>query len=401
MTFTELALTRLKPPRQGQRVYWDTGTKGQLGLSVLVSAGGTKTYRATFQLEGQHISVKLGRVGELDLAEAREKTLDYRKQAAQGKDPRKPAKDPAKVLYEDVVGQFIEHYAKPRQRTWDQTERVLRNCTSLLGKRIDQINKHDVRTLLRGYVAEGHPYKAAVARAWLKKLWRWAAEEDYVTSPIMEAVSLNYQKRKRDDWVFSDDEIKATWRAADKLSPVEGAYIKLMILLAPRKTALACLRKSHLDDPDNPAVWVTPLQLTKSRKTTDKRQYLTPLPGLAQRIIKRLLKGDDDRLFPGFPVHETEGGQPTFYGVDLKRKLIEQGAPASFRYHAWRHTIATRLQSNHSEWEIGMILNHASSSVTAGYSHGYPLDLKRKLLEEWAAHVESLVQPGEGVAVLR
>jgi hypothetical protein len=38
--------------------------------------------------------------------------------------------------------------------------------------------------------------------------------------------------------------------------------------------------------------------------------------------------------------------------------------------------------------------------VTAGYSHGYPLDLKRKLLTEWAEHVEQLVQP-EGVTLLR
>jgi hypothetical protein len=27
------------------------------------------------------------------------------------------------------------------------------------------------------------------------------------------------------------------------------------------------------------------------------------------------------------------------------------------------------------------------------YSHGYPLDLKRQLLEEWADHVETLVTP--------
>jgi hypothetical protein len=75
-----------------------------------------------------------------------------------------------------VVDKFIEQYAKSRQRTWDQTERVLKKCTSLLKKPIDKITKQNVRELLRGFIADGHPYKAAVARAWLKKLWRWAAE---------------------------------------------------------------------------------------------------------------------------------------------------------------------------------------------------------------------------------
>jgi hypothetical protein len=38
--------------------------------------------------------------------------------------------------------------------------------------------------------------------------------------------------------------------------------------------------------------------------------------------------------------------------------------------------------------------------VTAGYSHGYPLELKRQLLDKWAAHIEQLVQP-KGARVLR
>jgi hypothetical protein len=48
-----------------------------------------------------------------------------------------------------------------------------------------------------------------------------------------------------------------------------------------------------------------------------------------------------------------------------------------------------------------LILNHSDSgSVTTGYSHGYPLELKRQLLDKWAAHVETLVRP-KGAALLR
>jgi len=403
-TFTELSLRKLKPPKQGQRLYWDTGTKGQLGLSVLMSAGGTKTYRSTFYLHGKRVDRKLGRVGELDLAKARDLVQEDRKKAANGTDPRKPVRDRNKILYEDVVDQFIEHYAKPRQRTWDQTQRVLKNCEPLLGLPIDKISKQDVRPLLRGFISKGYPYKAAVTYAWLKKLWRWAAQEDYVTNPIMEGVSIEYEKRERDR-VYEDAEIKATWNAANKLDPVESAFVKLLMLLAPRKTALACLRRSHLDDPDNPTVWTTPWELTKSRKKVvkRKREYLTPLPPLAQRIIKGLAKNENepDRVFPGLPVHETEAGQPTFYGVHLKRRLVEHGAPADFGYHSWRHTIATFLENaGHSEWERGLVLNHSGSGVTAGYSHGHALDLKLSLLDKWAKHVKRIVSTGDNVLAM-
>ena len=137
---------------------------------------------------------------------------------------------------------------------------------------------------------------------------------------------------------------------------------------------------------------MTPFELTKSRKTTKKKRvYLTPLPPLAQRIVKGLIK-EEARLFPSLPVHQTEGGSATFYGVHLKELLVEAGAPKDFGFHTWRHTISTFLESaGHSEWERGLVLNHSGTGVTAGYSHGYPLELKRNLLEKWADHVEALV----------
>lgn len=66
------------------------------------------------------------------------------------------------------------------------------------------------------------------------------------------------------------------------------------------------------------------------------------------------------------------------------------------------HHIASWLENDgHSEWERGLAPNHSGGgSVTAGYSHGYPLKLKRELLEKWADHIEGLVQP-QGAVLLR
>jgi integrase len=412
--FTDMGIFKLKPPEKGhQKLYWDTV---QRGLCLLVSPGGAKTFRSTFNLDGVWIARTLGRFGEVvqeregeedaNITWARAQVRNDRFLAKQGIDPRAPHGDEPqrKLTYRTVVDPFIEHYAKPRQRTWDQTERTLKNtCKAWLDRPFDSIKKKDAYALLEGFKAAGHPYKAAITLRWLKTLWKWAWQRDLVPSPIMEAVTIDYEKRERDR-VYSDDEIKATWDAKQNLDPIEAGYVKLLILLAPRKTALACLQWSHLDDPDNPTLWTTPFELTKSRKnTTKKRVYLTPLPPLAQRIIKGLPKRDgEDLLFPDLPVHRTRGGQSTFEGIKLVRKMIEHGAPEDFDYHAWRHTIATWLQvAGYSEWERGLALNHSSSgSVTAGYSHGYPLELKRKLLEKWADHIERLVQP-EGAVLLR
>jgi integrase len=409
-----LGLEKLRPPKVGQLVHWDSGTDGQRGLSVLVSAGGTKTYRATYNLHGKFKSVKIGRVGEMKLGTARKLTEEYRGKAAAGIDPvaeQKKAKEIAKAeqgpLYEIVVDRFIEQYAKPRQRTWHQTERALKvSCRPFLKRPIAEISKREALELLDSFIAAGRPYKAAVARAWLRKLWRWACSRGYLPEPpIMDRLDIEYERRVRDR-VYDDDEIRATWHAADRLAPVEGAYVKLLMLLAPRKRELAWMTWSHLDNPDNPTLWTTPFELTKSRKKQPSnrkgRTYLTPLPSLAQRILRGVPKGGaDDRVFPTLRLYTNAAGGKLFNDPPLIVRLVERGAPKDFKSHTWRHTIATYLEKEgHSEWERGLVLNHAGQGVTAGYSHGFAQKLKLELLQKWAAHVETLLQPS-GAALLR
>ncbi|QPC43889.1 integrase family protein [Kaustia mangrovi] len=406
--FTDLWIERLKPPKDGQELYWDTGQKG---LSLLVSPKGAKAFRSQFKLNGKWETRTIGRFGEVaigddkenaNVAWAREQVRKDRALAKEGTDPRAERKRRSKK-YEDVVDQFIELYAKPRQRTWHETERVLKSCTDWHKRQIDRITKRDAYDILDGFIADGHGPKARVTLSWLKTLWRWAYKRDLVTAPIMDAVTIDYQKTERDRF-YSDDEIKTIWRAADKLDPVEGGYIKLLLLLAPRKKELAGMRWSELDNVDNPTLWTTPFERTKARKSATKRRvYLTPLPPLAQRVLKGLPKrnDDDDEANADLVFPSRAKGVPLWPGSPLKRKLVEHGVANDFTYHAIRHTVATWLENaGHSEWERGLVLNHASSGVTAGYSHGYPLELKRNLLTKWAKHVEGLVV-AEGVSVLR
>ena len=393
---------------------WDTGTNGQRGLSVLLSSGGTKTFLVTFYLNGRPVTAKLGRFGDISLQAARALASAYRAKAQEGIDPRPlRVKGQPKVrermeeatpesgnLYRTVVEQFIELHAKPKQRSWDATARALLKSVpqEWLDRDFTTITRRDALAMVDQLVKDGHGPKAKVTVAWLRKLWRWAFEREIVATPIMDAVKVQYQKRVRDR-TFDDAEIKAIWQAAEQLTAAEAAFVKLALLLAPRKTALAAMKWDDIDSAA--ALWTTPPEYTKSRKTSLPRRYLTPLPPLAQRILKGLPKSDE-RVFPSLMVYRTPAQQPWFDSSRLTRRLVGAGAPEDFALHACRHTLATWLQNKgHSEWECGLVLNHSGTgSVTAGYSHGYPLELKATLLTKWADHVEGLVQP-EGATVLR
>src|SRR5262245_5015755 len=265
-----------------QMYIWDQGSDAPLAL--LIGAGGAKTFRTTFKWNGQWVWATLGRFPTLTLADARRMAEEHARAAQNKVDPRQQA-NPSTLTYGAVLDRFVEHYCKPRQRWWDEVERVLRvNCKGWLGRPIADITRRDAYQLLDRFKADGHPYKAARTLRWLATMWRWAWKRDYVSEPIMERVEFHFENNVRDR-VYSNKEIATIWKAACTLDATSQAYIKLLLLLAPRKTALALMRWADLDDPTNPTVWTTPHELVKARKTLSKKRrvYVTPLPALAQR----------------------------------------------------------------------------------------------------------------------
>ena len=177
--------------------------------------------------------------------------------------------------------------------------------------------------------------------------------------------------------------------------------MKLILLLGVRKSELAGMRRSEFDDPDKPTLWTVPHERTKTRKSQkEERAYLVPLPKLAQRIIRGLPRLDADLVFPGRDPGEPKDGdkkklcKPLVPATAFMNKVRKRSKVTDWTYHACRDTISTWLQDQgHSKYERGLVLNHAESGVTADYSHGYSVELKRELLEKWADHVAQEVQP--------
>jgi integrase len=403
--FTDKKLRGLKPKAK-QYLVWDAWTNGRTrgddvakGLCVLVSPKGAKSYRALYSFPGStapHYK-HLGRVGELSLAEARKLCGEVRHLARQGHDPH--AGDPAKsgtfeVLFREWIQQ--EQIGRLKLKSARLTESfTLNNCAAFAARPVASIQYAEIEKLLatiRDGTGDKKPRPAAAIRiyAHLHSFFKWCARHggplqrspmDGMPSPAPHKPSERF---------YTDAEVRKIWHAADKLDPLEGGYVKLTFLLATRREELAQAKWAEFDSADAPTLFTIPFVRTKGKATRKPINYLVPLPKLASRILKSLPKRDDGTLFPRIDY------------ADLKASLVKAGAPKDFKLHAARHTIATYLQNTgRSEFERGLVLNHASSGVTAGYSHGHATDLKRNLLEEWADHVKQLVQPDKDVGLLR
>jgi integrase len=402
--FTDTALAKLKPKRK-QYLVWDAwtderqrGSDPARGLCVLVSPKGAKSYRACFYFPGSPAPnyMHLGRVGEMPLAEARQRCGEARNLALQGKDPR--AGDPAKSgSFETVFRDWVarEQIGRRQNKSALKTQGfVLANCKPLLGRPIAAVQYSEIERLLdqiRDGDGDKKPRPAAAIRifAHLRDFFSWCARRDgpIQISPMAGmSAPTTLAGRQR---VYSGDEIKAIWRAAEQIDRLEGDYVKLIFLTALRREELAQAKWSEFDTTEASTLLTVPFERTKGKATRKPRPYLVPLSPLAARIVKSLPRHDAEAVFKRIDFQR------------LKAALVAAGAPHDFQLHVARHTVATWLQNaGRTEYDRALVLNHASSGVTAGYTHGYPLDRKCELLSEWAGYVEALIQPS-GVAVLR
>jgi integrase len=332
---------------------------------------------------------KIGRVGEVTVEEARTAALEARRLAAQGRDPK--AEDPHRSdSFETVFGRYIDQEQIGRKANKSALKTrgvVLKACAAWKPRPVATIAYREVSSLLAD-IRPARPATAARLQAHLKDFFGWCAREQIVKASPMTHMPAPAKTRKRTRF-YSEQELKAIWKAADQLSAVDGSYVKLLLLFGLRKEELAKARWSEFDE----ELFTVPTERVKlkaSAKLEKQPEYRVPIVKLAQRILRGLPR-DGELVFPGLNASR------------IADKLIAAGAPEDFLLHTFRHTAATWFENNgHSEWERGLVLNHSSgSSVTAGYSHGYALDLKRELMHKWADHIGALVSPGEGVAVLR
>lgn len=401
---TDTSAKNAKPSKSDYRV------EGNPGLYLRVTAAGVRSWRVIYRVKigpdkGKQRFYTIGRYPDLSLKDARGRAGDVQTEVRNGGDPAKAwlaelqAPAPAVKTYGEVVADYIAKVAKPRQKTHKETERILKSVP-WIDRDIKSITKQEAYDLIDGIVAAGKQAKARVTLTWLRHLFKWASGRDIVeASPIAE-VEVDFERRRRERF-YTDDEIKKIWDAANKLPPMEGAYIKELVLTGVRKNELAKMRRSECTDTEDGRVWIVPHERTKSKKTSaNKRVYVVPLAPMAVSIMDAAPRLDDDLVFRGR--HKGKSLDP---GTPLKERVKRNSGIDDWYYHAHRDTIATWAHNNGaSNWERKLLLNHSEADVTEGYSKGYPVQVKRQWMERWADHVAELVGeplPGENVIPLR
>jgi integrase len=407
--FTEAnALTLRGKRKKGPYQLWDA-SEGKdrdpapaRGLSILVNpATGTRTYRCIYYFPGsaKPHARKLGRVGEMTLAEARDLTRKARGAARKGDDPN--AGDPTRSdAFPLVVADYIAHeqIGKKGNSSAHATRKVmLGNCKAWENKAVGTILKKEIDTLLQ-CVRDGdndHPPRRYLANrlyAHLKAFFAWCAKKELIATSPMISLDKPWDgaRRRERDWFkkgAGDDAIRSLWRCADQIGGMDGKYLKLMLLTGKRKTALAEMRWEHIE-PD--FFWDPPKSQSKN-----KRLHGVPLSSLAQRVLHP--RQSQGKVFTKMRLQ------------DLQGQIREVSGIEDFFWHGIRHLTETKMGElrDHNEHSLilphirDLLFDHAPQRGTGKvYDHGDYKPEMRTAMEIWSNYIAGLVQ-AEGVATLR
>jgi integrase len=385
---TDVTVRNAKPPASGRLELWDSQVPG---LGLRITSTGAKSWVAMYRVHGKQRRLTIGPYPAFSLAQAREAGLQAIQTAKRGIDPveqraaqieeERRAKATAPKAVGKVAGDFIEKYAKAKNRSWRETERIFRHdiLPAIGTMKLDQVTRRDLLDLLDGVKDRGSPLMANRVLSAVRKFFNWTIERDLLASSPAAGLKSPSSEKSRDR-ILGEGETKALWKVWTMFGWPFGTALQLMLVTGQRRDEVATMRWRDIDL--EKALWTLPREATKS-----DRLHEVPLSTLAMAILAQVPRRGD-LLF------STNGKTPVSGFSKVKERTDILSGVREWRIHDLRRTVASGMaRLSIPPHIVEKVLNHSSGSISgvaAVYNrHGY-LDEKREALEAWARELKQL-----------
>ena len=197
------------------------------GLYLVCQPSGARSWALRYRVDGKPAKLTIGSYPTIDLAAARRLAQKATAEVAEGNDPAaqkkaareavRDAREATADRVERVVELFVERYAKPKNRDWRETQRILDREVAgrWKGRRLSQITRAHVHEML-DEIVDRAPIRANRTLAHFRRMVRWAIERGIIERSPVEGVKAPAAEASRDR-VLSDAEIKLIWMAFESI----------------------------------------------------------------------------------------------------------------------------------------------------------------------------------------
>jgi len=372
-------LTALSVPTLTEGEWYDAVLPGLI-LRVGVKR---RTWYFRYHAGGSYHRKPLGHYPAMPLADARDNARKMIERLDSGAPPAPPEAHPRSA---DAVtlAALLERYEAMRIREGHRIKALPKAMRAMrlhlkpyLGLPADQFSKADLRDVRDALIDAGTITAVNRLLASLGPVLRWAAEEDLISVNFVPAIRRTKEaKRERK---LSKPEIRAIWKACDKLGPHDvainyGRLVRFLLITAQRRDEAASLKFGDILD----GTW-------RQVENKASRPHSIPLPRLARTLVGQ---GEArDYVF---------GGRLGKIGgfSKLKGLLDEASGVTDWRLHDLRRTAASNMQELGIRNEVVQaILNHAVPGVGGIYLRSELEKEKADALAVWATALTRIVGP--------
>ena len=405
-TLNDRIVKALKPARAGER--YDVMDTVVPGFGVRVSDKGRRTFVLTTRYPGSSNPTRraIGVLGEVGLAEARQKARGWLELIRQGIDPRaleerqraaeqrKRANSFAAVA-EDFIAEKL-----PSERKGREVELSIRRefIPEWGGRPITEVTALDVRSVVKAAVARNALAQAHNLLGIARRLFAWAIDQHVYgieASPCdrLKPKAIIGEKAMRSR-ILRDHELRAFWNASEKIGYPYGCMNQMLALTGQRKSEVAEARWSEVDLEKK--LWTIPAERMKADAA-----HVVPLTADVIAILELLPRFElDDYLFTAsFGKRAVTGFSKAKFILD-KAMLVElrkdkpEAELAPFVLHDIRRTMRTGLSALPvPDLVRELVIAHTKPGLHKVYDQYAYIEEKRHALELWAARLRSIVSP--------
>jgi len=346
MRLTDISLRSLKPRGEQYAVLDDQFPN----FGVRVGTTGKLSFFVMYRTNGRRKRDTLGQFPIVTLAEARQLARQrLAKLVLEDKNPHFIAR----TNFAEGVADFLQLHCAVRNkaRTAGETERLLnRHWLPRFSRRtVQEIRSQDITAVLDELL--GTPSEARHALAAIRNFFNWTRQRHLIAHSPCEGLKLDVRSQSRTR-VLSDSELVRVYRSAQQFGYPYGNIVQLLALTAQRRSEIAGLRWSYIDQAER--LITLPRELVKNNRE-HTFVYGDIVAGIFEKMprIGDLLfpaRGHDDRAYSGWS--KSKRGLDRACGVD-------------FTLHDLRRTWATRAADlGVHPWVIEAHLNHVSGVVS-------------------------------------
>ena len=369
------------------------------GLYLLVRSNGSKLWRYKFRVNGTEGLLALGTFPEVGLAEARDLHANARKQVARGISPVQARRDDktiqAKHQLERVKGAFgtvctdwrEATDAALRPSTQRQRKREIDNdlLPKLKNRPIGSVTRLELTALLKD-VEQRAPEVARNLRNHLWGIFEYAIDSGMIENNPVPPVRVMRKRKQKNHAALSEGQIGAFLRSLDETTRIneETRIAMLLVLLtACRKAEVIEGRWDEIDL--DGAQWEIPASRMKAG-----RPHWIPLSSQAVALLGRLraiVPLEREHLFP----NRVDSGRP-MANRSLNALMERLGYSGEGTPHGMRAAFSTYFNGLDGNADvIEQCLAHVpANAVRAAYNRHAYRDERRKLLQQWADHLDRL-----------